>query len=51
MLTDTAGIRETEDTIEKIGIEKSKDVLYPGRTLIIFVIDGSADLSEEDKTC
>lgn len=48
-LTDTAGIRETEDTIEKIGIEKSKQS-FNEADLIIFVMDSSRDISEEDRT-
>ena len=46
-LTDTAGIRETEDTIEKIGIEKSKES-FNRADLIIFILDGSNPLAEED---
>lgn len=47
-LTDTAGIRETDDKIEKIGIEKSKES-FNKADLIIFVLDGSNQLSKEDK--
>ncbi|MDD4564450.1 MAG: tRNA uridine-5-carboxymethylaminomethyl(34) synthesis GTPase MnmE [Eubacteriales bacterium] len=46
-LTDTAGIRETENTIEKIGIEKSKEA-FNRADLIIFILDGSAELTDED---
>ena len=49
LLTDTAGIRETEDTIEKIGIEKSKES-FNRADLVRFIIDGSEKISEEDKT-
>lgn len=48
IITDTAGIRETEEKIEKIGIEKSKEA-FNNADLIIFVIDGSRPLDEEDK--
>lgn len=47
VITDTAGIRDTEDIIEKIGIEKSKTALSRA-DLIIFVIDASRPLEEED---
>lgn len=46
-LTDTAGIRETRDVIEKIGIEKSKEA-FNNADLIIFILDGSRALDEED---
>ena len=46
---DTAGIRDTEDTVEKIGINKAKD--YADRAdLVIFVVDGSTPLDENDYT-
>ena len=48
VLTDTAGIRETEDEIEKIGIEKSKEA-FNRADLIIFIADLSRGLDEEDK--
>ena len=38
-LTDTAGIRQTEDVIEKIGIEKSKES-FNRADLVIFMADG-----------
>ena len=47
-LTDTAGIRETEDQIERIGIEKSKES-FNRADLIIFIVDGSSPLSGEDR--
>jgi len=46
-LVDTAGIRHTDDVIEKIGIEKSKQV-FNEADLILFMIDGSKELSSED---
>ena len=46
-LTDTAGIRETEDLIEKIGIEKSKEA-FNNADLILFMADRSRALDEED---
>ena len=47
-LTDTAGIRETTDTIEKIGIEKTKEA-FNSADFIIFILDGSEELTEEDR--
>jgi len=46
-LTDTAGIRETDDLIEKIGIEKSKES-FNSADLVIFMIDNSRELDSED---
>ena len=48
ILTDTAGIRKTDDTIEKIGIEKSKEA-FNKADLIIFIADLSRELEEEDR--
>jgi len=48
ILTDTAGIRKTDDTIEKIGIEKSKEA-FNKADLIIFIADLSRELSAEDR--
>ena len=47
-LIDTAGIRETEDLVESIGIEKSKQNLK-NADLVLFVLDGSEKESAEDK--
>jgi len=47
-LTDTAGIRQTDDIIEKIGIEKSKES-FNKADLVIFMIDGSRELDAEDE--
>jgi len=46
-LIDTAGIRNTDDKIEQIGIEKSKNA-FNEADLIIFLVDGSEKLSEEE---
>lgn len=44
---DTAGIRETQDKIESLGIHKSKEYIEKAE-LILFVADGSSPLSAED---
>ena len=46
-LIDTAGIRRTDDTVEKIGIEKTKEA-FNNADFIIFIIDGSSPLTSED---
>jgi tRNA modification GTPase len=46
-LVDTAGIRETEDYVEKIGVKKAKS-LAESADLIIFVADASRPLDEND---
>ncbi len=47
-LIDTAGIRTTENPIEKIGIEKAEQYLSDA-DLILMLLDGNQELSEEDK--
>ncbi len=46
-LVDTAGIRETEDLIEKIGIDKAINTINEA-DLVLFTVDGSTPLTEED---
>ena len=47
-LIDTAGIRETEDTVEAIGVERSKKAVEDA-DLVLFVCDGSKPLTEVDE--
>ena len=46
-LTDTAGIRETEDKVEQIGVHRAQQALE-NADLILFLIDSSRELSPED---
>ena len=46
-LTDTAGIRETVDLVESIGVERSRRAMSEAR-LVIAVVDGSSEPDEED---
>jgi tRNA modification GTPase len=46
-LMDTAGIRMTEDFVEKIGIEKSREVIEQA-DLVIFLLDIAAGITDED---
>ena len=47
-IVDTAGIRETEDIVEKIGVERAMESSDEA-DLIIFVVDSSIELDENDK--
>ena len=47
-IIDTAGIRETEDIVEKIGVEKSLSLINEA-DLIIIVLNNNEELTEEDK--
>lgn len=47
-LIDTAGIRDTENEIEKIGVDKAKNIANKAE-LIIAIFDISKDLNEEDR--
>lgn len=47
-LIDTAGIRETEDIVEKIGVEKSKEALEKA-DLVLLILNNNEELTKEDK--
>ena len=47
-IIDTAGIRETEDIVEKIGVEKSLSLINQA-DLIIFVLNNNESLTEDDE--
>lgn len=47
-IVDTAGIRKTEDMVEKIGVEKTKEYAKQA-DLIIYVVDASVDLDRDDQ--
>ncbi|MDU1110556.1 MAG: tRNA uridine-5-carboxymethylaminomethyl(34) synthesis GTPase MnmE, partial [Staphylococcus epidermidis] len=48
-LVDTAGIRDTEDIVEKIGVERSRKALSEA-DLILFVLNNNEPLTEDDQT-
>ncbi len=48
-LIDTAGIRDTADKIEAMGVERSKQAVE-NADLVIFVCDGSSPLTDDDQT-
>lgn len=47
-ILDTAGLRDTDDFIEKIGIDRTKSAIEKA-DLIMLVLDGSEELKEEDR--
>lgn len=47
-MIDTAGIRDTDDLIEKLGVDKAKDYARDA-DLILWVMDGSEKIDQEDK--
>ncbi len=47
-LIDTAGLRETADTVESIGVERSKQTMADA-DLVVILLDGSEDLTAEDR--
>ena len=47
-IADTAGIRDTDDVVEKIGVDKAYEYA-DNSNLIIMVVDSSVDINEDDK--
>lgn len=47
-IIDTAGIRTTDDTVEKIGVERAKKYAKDA-DLVIYIVDSSVDLDENDR--
>lgn len=47
VLVDTAGIRQTDDIVENIGVEKSKEFIEKA-DLVLLVLDASRELEDED---
>ncbi|HPF19002.1 MAG: tRNA uridine-5-carboxymethylaminomethyl(34) synthesis GTPase MnmE [Eubacteriales bacterium] len=47
-LTDTAGIRDSEDPVENLGIQRSKEA-FNKADLLLFLVDASQPLSKEDQ--
>ena len=47
-LIDTAGLRETSDTVEKIGVERSRQTMADA-DLVLVLLDGSEALTDEDR--
>ncbi len=47
-IIDTAGIRQTDDIVEKMGVDKAKEYAKEA-DLIIYVVDASRNLDENDE--
>ena len=48
VITDTAGIRDTVDVVEQIGVKKAKDTIKAS-DVVLYIVDGSKTLEDEDK--
>lgn len=47
-LIDTAGIRDTDDEVERLGVERSRAAMNKAE-LVIAVVDGSGEITDEDR--
>lgn len=47
-LVDTAGLRETDDTVESIGVERARRVMADA-DLVVVILDGSQPVTDEDR--
>ena len=47
-MIDTAGIHETQDVVEKIGVERAKKYAMDA-DLILYVVDASGNIDEDDQ--
>lgn len=47
-LIDTAGIRDTDDEVERLGVERSRAAMRKAE-LVIAVVDGSGEITDEDR--
>lgn len=47
-LIDTAGIRDTDDEVERLGVERSREAMSKAE-LVIAVVDGSGEITDEDR--
>ncbi len=48
VLVDTAGLRETQDLVERIGVEKAKELLA-GADLVLYVVEAAVGVTREDR--
>ncbi|MCB6443207.1 GTPase, partial [Streptococcus salivarius] len=48
VLTDTAGLRDTEDYVEQIGVKRSRAILEDAE-LVLVVLDSASPLTDEDR--
>ena len=47
-LSDTAGLRDTEDTVEKIGVQRAKDALM-NADVVLYVLDAAREMTDEER--